>query len=187
MVNAVNSNAVNSSSNNNLQTADPQPSPAAVTPEQLVEQIRAIRSSIANLASLSRSERARLIRATRVPTEALQAQINIIGGDIETTLRTDAAELRQMLDEDNRWSAVEDEAKSLFDGIQGGNLLRRHAIVLAASQASAIGAALARSPENVALASQVKEIRRIKRAASRRKPSPQQAPPSDPHPTGSGM
>jgi hypothetical protein len=181
-------NADKTSSNTNSQTAaDPQPSPAAVAPEQLVEQIRAIRSSIANLASLSRTERARLIRATRVPTEALQAQINIIDGDIETTLRTDAAELRQLMDEDNRWSAVEDEAKSLFDGIQGANLLRRHAIVLAASQASAIGAALARSPENVALASQVKEIRRIRRAASRKKPSPQQAPPSDPHPTGSGM
>jgi hypothetical protein len=167
-----------SSSTNNLQTAaDPQPSPAALTPEQLVEQIRALRSSIGALVSLTGVERERLRRATtRVSNDALQAQINIISGEIETILDVDAAEVRRMVDEDNRWSAVEDEAKSLFDGLQGANLVRRHEIVLVASQASAIGSSLARSPKNVALASQVKEIRRIRRATLRKKPSQQQEP-----------
>jgi hypothetical protein len=189
MSNAAKVNAVNSSNNNNLQTAaDPEPSPAAATPEQLVEQIRAIRSSIANLTSLTSAERERLRRATtRLSNDAVQAQINIIGGDIETVLGTNAAEVRGMVDEDNRWSAVEDEVKSLFDGIQGANLLRRHAIVIVASQAGAIGASLARSPKNVALASQVKEIRRIKRAETRKKPSSQQTPSADPHTTAAGM
>jgi hypothetical protein len=182
MENAVNTSNINS--NDNLQTAaDPQPSPA-LTPEQIVDQIRTIRANVGELTSLTSAQRERLRRATKVPAEAVQAQVNIIGigGEVEASLGLSAADVRQMMDADNRWSAVEDELQSLLDGLQGANLIRRHTIVLVASQASAIGASLARNPKHVALASQLKEVRRIKKAAAHKKASPDSSPEPAPQP-----
>jgi hypothetical protein len=184
-VNAVN-DSNNSSNNNSQQTAaDPQPSTPAVSPEQLVEQIRAIRASVGDLISLTAAERRKIRKAIHVPAESLQAQVNIIDGEVATSLGLSADEVRQMMNEDNRWSAVEYELKSVLDGIQGANLVRRHAIVTAAARATSIGESLARLPKNVVLASQVKEIRRIKRAAAPKKQRTKQGPKQTPQQTPS--
>ena len=91
--------------------------------------------------------------------------------------------VRQLYDEANRWTAVEDELRTLLEGVAGANLVRRQRVTLIAGQAYNIGTQLARDPANAVLLPHVEEIKRLKRVSRRRKtgeaaPSPAPAPSS---------
>ena len=74
-----------------------------------------------------------------------------------------------MFEEANRWTAVEDELRTLLQGVAGANLVRRERVALIAAQAYNIGTELARDPANAVLRPQVEEIKRLKRVTRRKK------------------
>jgi hypothetical protein len=147
-----------------------------LTPEQVVEQLRAMRAQIAVVAPLTAAQRRILRRqAANVTDPVVQASINVIGASdgITQAVGQPAGDVRQMVDEANRWTAAEDELRATLNGVAGGNLTRRQKIALIAAQAHAIGKQLARDPENAALVPHVAEVTRLRNVSRRKKRTPQ--------------
>jgi hypothetical protein len=115
----------------------------------------------------------------------LQASINVLGAldSITQVIGTAPADVRQMYDEANRWTAVEDELRTMLNGVSSSNLIRRQQISLVATQAATIGAQLARDPANAILVPHVQEIKRLKSSTRRKKAAPA---PSTPQSSASG-
>jgi hypothetical protein len=158
----------------------PQPAPTtAVTPEEVVDALRAIRTQIADVTPLTPAQRKMLRGRLRTSNAVLQASINVIGAvdNVAQALGVPAADVRAQYDEANRWTAVEDELRTLLNGVAGANLIRRDRIALIAAQASAIGAQLARDPAHAVLKPHVQELKRLKSFSHRsRKAAPEPAP-----------
>jgi hypothetical protein len=159
-------------------------------PEAVVEQLRAMRAQIGEVTPLTVSEREVLRRRAKTSNPVLQASINMIGAHDQVSLAVaqPADGVRRLYDEANRWTAVEDDLRTMLEGIAGANLVRRQRIVLIATQAYHIGAQLARDPANAVLRPHVEEIKRLKRVTRRKKageatqsaasPAPSSAPSS---------
>lgn len=158
------------------ETTSPQTTPA-LTPEALVEHLRALRTQIADVTPLTAEQRRALQGRARASNEILQASINVLGAMevISTAVGQPPAEVRQLHDEANRWTAVEDELRVMLKGVAGANLIRRQRVVFAATQAAGIGVQLARDPANAVLVPHVEEIKRLRRLSRRKKPAPDKA------------
>jgi hypothetical protein len=159
----------------------PQPVPT-LTAEGVVEGLRSMRAQIAEVTPLTNAQRATLRSHTRTTNPILQASINVIGAldIVSLAVGQPADEVRQMIDDANRWTAAEDEFRTMLNGIVGANLIRRQRIALIASQAFSIGAQLARVPAHAVLVPHVEEIRRLKSLKRRKKAA--QAPGTPPSP-----
>ena len=163
--------------------------PQALTtlePEAVVELLRAMRAQLGEVTPLTRSERQLLRRRSKTSNPVLQASINMIGAHDQVSLAVaqPADGVRRLYDEANRWTAVEDELRTMLEGVAGANLVRRQRVTLIAGQAYNIGTQLARDPANAVLRPHVEEIKRLKRSTRRKKPG--EAPPS-PAPTPSSV
>ncbi len=170
----------------------PQPAPV-LSPEAVVEQLRVMRGQIGEVSPLTSAQRKTLRNQTRTTNPVLQASINVIGAldNVAQAVGQPAGDVRQMYDEANRWTAVEDELKAMLNGVAGANLIRRQRIALVAAQAFTIGTQLARDPANAVLVPHVQEIKRLKSFNRRKKaaqaPSTPQSPaPATPVPAGTG-
>jgi hypothetical protein len=161
---------------------DPQIPAPTLEPEAVVDQLRAIRGQMGEVTPLTPHER-RLLRARgRQSNPVLQASINVIGAHegVAQAVKQPADGVRRLYDEANRWTAVEDELRTMLNGVGGANLIRRERIALITTQAYNIGAQLARDPANAVLLPHVQEIKRLKSVTRRRKKAgaPTQTPPS---------
>ncbi|HEX7680765.1 MAG TPA: hypothetical protein VF713_21700 [Thermoanaerobaculia bacterium] len=90
--------------------------------------------------------------------------------------------MRQLYDEANRWTAAEDELRSMLNGIAGANLIRRQHIALVAGRAYSIGTQLARDPAHAVLVPHVQEVKRLKSFNRRKKAAPAPGTPQSPAP-----
>src|SRR5260221_8215847 len=156
------------------------PQPATVLePEVVVDQLRAIRNQIADVAPLTIEQRKALrIITGRFNNEILQESINVIGAAdlVQASVGQPAADVRALDAESNRWTAVESELRTMLNAIAGANLIRRQRLALIAGRAYDVGTALAKAPDHAILGPHVAEIRRLKRLARGRKNKPQQGP-----------
>ena len=175
-------------------TADPpQPAPT-LTPEAVVEGLRAFRAQMGEMTPLTRAQRKRLRQALRTSNPVLQASINVIDAldNVSQAVGQQADVVRQLSDEANRWTAVEDELRTMLNGVAGANLIRRQRVALIAGQAYNIGAQLARDPANAILVPPLQEIKRLKSFKRRKKAtqapgSPQSPAPGTPLSPASGI
>ena len=165
-----------------MSTNNPEVPNAVMTPEQVVDALRAIRAQIGEVTPLTAAQRKLLRRQANTPNPILQASINVIGAldSIAQAVGLPAAEVREMHEEANRWTAVEDELRTLLNGVAGANLVRRQRISLIATQAATIGSTLARSPVHAVLLPHVQEVKRLKSFTRRKKAAPAPAPPQAP-------
>ncbi|HSY48470.1 MAG TPA: hypothetical protein VLC46_06650 [Thermoanaerobaculia bacterium] len=159
----------------------PQPTPT-LTPEAVVEQLRIMRGQIAEVTQLTPAQRATLRSQNRTNNPILQASINVIGAldIVEQAVGQPADEVRQMYDEANRWTAAEDELRSMLNGIAGANLIRRQQIALVAGRAYNIGTQLARDPAHAVLVPHVQEVKRLKSFKRRKKAAQAPGTPQSP-------
>ena len=160
----------------------PQPV-TTMTPEAVVEALRTMRAEMGgDVTPLTSAQRKTLRDKTRTSNPVLQASINVIGAldNIAQAVGQPASDVRQMCDEANRWTAVEDEVRALLSGIIGANLIRRQEVGLLAEQAFNISAQLVRNPANAILVPHVQEIKRLKSFARRKKPAPAPGTPQSP-------
>jgi len=144
---------------------------AVLTPEQFIEQFTALVAQIGPVAPLTPEQRRMLKARARVPQEVVEASINVIGAaeSISQVVGIPAAEVRQIVDEASRWSAVESVLRTTLNGVAGANLVRRHRIALVTGVAYNIGRQLARVPDYTDLVPQVQEVKRLRKLTSRKK------------------
>jgi hypothetical protein len=142
------------------------------TPEAVVEQLRAVRAQLPDLAPLTPKQRKVLIKRSQMSPEVLQASIDVIGAsdDVSAAIKQPVGDVHGLQDEMNRWNAVENELKALWNGVSGANLVRRNRLALIAAQAYAIGTQLTRDPANVLLVPHVQEVKRLRKVANRKPP-----------------
>ena len=157
--------------------ADTPQTPSKITPESVVEQLRAVRQQLdAELSPLTKDQRRQMSQHSRRESNAIvQSSINIMGtADIVSqAIGLPAADARQMCDDSNRWTAVADELRLLLNGIEGANAVRAQRLADVARRAYAIGAQLALDPAHAALVPHVEEVKRLKKLARRKKTAPQ--------------
>jgi sulfite reductase beta subunit-like hemoprotein len=159
------------------------PQPATkLAPEAIVELLRTVRAQIGDLAPMTAAQRKALRNRARTKSPVLQASINAMGASdkVSEAVGQPADEVRQKHAEANRWTAVEDELRSLLSGVVGANLIRRQEVALLAAQAANLSTQLARTPANAVLIPHVQEIRRLKSFQNRKKAAPAPGSPLSP-------
>ncbi|HEX9458456.1 MAG TPA: hypothetical protein VGA84_04895 [Thermoanaerobaculia bacterium] len=155
------------------------------TPEDVVEQLRAIRSEVDDaIKSLSFAERRELRNKIKTSDAALQASVSIIGASDKVAHAIDrsAEDVLELFSARQRWYAVESELRTFLNGVSSANLLRRHQLELIAGHAYAIAARLARDPANANLIPFVEEMQRLRKLERRRKPASRAEPEAPPEP-----
>lgn len=168
---------------NDVNDIEEDPPKAPLEPETIVSQLRAMREQIAEVTPFGAAERKALRDRARMSNPILQASINVIGAfeKVSQAVALSADEVRRLHSEANRWTAVEDELRTMLQGVIGANLVRRRQIAFIAAQAYKIGTELARDPANAVLLPHVEEIKRLRKIARRKKtadaaPSPPETP-----------
>jgi len=150
--------------------ADTPPVPM-LTPEQFVEQLRALRAQVAEVSPLTVEQRRILRKQGTISETVVQASINVISASdtVTNAVGAPAEGVQAMIDEGNRWEIVENELKATWKGVEGANIIRRQKIAVITAQAYIIGKQLARVPEGADLVPHVEEVRRQRNLARRKK------------------
>jgi len=147
------------------------PRTAPLTPEQAVEQLRALLARIPGVPLLTARERRVLRRSMEMPESELRAAIHVVDASdkVAQAIGTAAAEVRQLLDDSSRWTPVGLELSGMLKAVADANLVRRQRAAVVAMQAYGIGKQLTRDPANAVLIPHVEEVRRLKALRRRKK------------------
>jgi len=148
------------------------PDPAKLTADEVITQMRTMRSQIEEVAPLSKEQRKLLKQRLRnQPKSVVEAAINVLGviDNVSQAIGQPLDEVRQLQDDSIRWEAVADEVRAFLNGIEGANLNRRQQLALIAVQAYSIGTQLAKNPDKAVLVPHVEEVKRLKAVARRKK------------------
>lgn len=160
----------------NPAAADTPQQTSAVTPEGIVQQLRAVSAQIPEVSPLTSQQREVLRKRGHTPKngEIVQTSISMIGAAdlVSQAVGQSPDEVHAMIDESGRWAQVEDELRVMLNGISSANLIRRQKIAVIAERAYGVGSQLARDPEHAVLVPHVEEIKRLKRIARRKRPAP---------------
>ena len=151
------------------------PDPARMAPEEVIAQLRTIRSQIDEAPPLSKEQSKLVKQRLRIqPKIIVEASINVIGvlDNVSQAIGQPLDEVRQLQDDSLRWDAVADEARAFLKVIEGANLVRHQQLALIGMQAYAIGTQLAKDPAKAVLVPHVEEVKRLK-SISRHKKKPQ--------------
>ena len=143
--------------------------PIALTPEEIVAQLRILREQMPDQPTPVQKGRSPL---HSVNPHFVQAAVNAAGTSESVTvaLGRTGEELQQEIDMDGRWTAVSDELRSILLEVLTGNAARRQRLGLAALQTYQICQQLARDDERHAgLAVHIEEMRRLNRFGRRRR------------------
>ncbi|HEX3583628.1 MAG TPA: hypothetical protein VH087_17810 [Thermoanaerobaculia bacterium] len=162
----------------------PQPPVTNLDPEIVIEQLRVIRSQLAEVNPLTPAQKRVLRDQSRKESDAILASsINVIGAldNVAQAIGRKPEDVRQLQTDWNRWTAVIDELRGLLNGVEGANLVRRQQLALIAQQAFVIGTQLARNPDNAVLVPHIQEVKRLKKFSRRKKTA---GDPQTPTPNG---
>jgi hypothetical protein len=161
---------MSTTSSNPQEVEVPTPTPA-LTPEQVVAQLRALQAQIGEITPLTAEQRRILRQQSRMSEQVVQASLNVLGAaDVITqAVGQPVDEVQSMIEEANRWSAVEGELRATLNGVAGTNLIRRQRIALVAVRAFLIGKQLARGPEHASLIPHLEEVKRLRSITRRKK------------------
>ena len=157
----------------------------ALSPEELVLQLRAIRERIP-LPDPSPAPAALRRRLAHVDANFVHASINAAGASdvVQSALGRTDEELRQETDVAARWTAVADELRTLLKNVLTANTVRRQRIGLAALQTYKICEQLARDDAHASqLSEHIAEMKRLNRFGRRRATTQSPQPSPDPQKT----
>ena len=159
------------------------PTPTKLTPEAVIEQLRAMASQIDGVAPLTADQRALLkarVRMQKAPI--VEASINVIGvmDNVSQAIGQPVDDVRLMQTDAIRWEAAVDAARAFLKSLESSNLVRRERLALIGTQAYTIGTTLAKNPDNAALVPYVEEVKRLKVASRRKKAAPAPQTPGTP-------
>jgi hypothetical protein len=158
-----------------------------LTPEQVIEQLRALRAQIPEFVQLPNNREMRYMRRiANVNIEFAREAINAIGASavVQNTIGNTPEEFHEAEDEVGRWTAVETELRAMLRGVAAANVVRRHRIGLAALQVFNVSRELARREDHADLLPHVETMRRIPKYGRRRKSPTPPAEPAKPDVSG---
>jgi hypothetical protein len=173
----LNENAV--SQTNAAAAADGQ----SVTPEAIVETLRAMREQIPEYVQLAPAEVKSIQPVANIHPDFAQAAINAIGASplVQAVVGQTPEALQQEAEAAARWSKVEDELVAMLKGVSHANLMRRNRLGEASLTAYAVSKKLVRAPEHAALLPHLALMRNANRFG--RKARPKVPPVPAPTPT----
>jgi hypothetical protein len=147
------------------------------TPEQIVEHLRMLRKHIPDFGPLTVPDALSLRKTAQVDAKFMQAAINTIGAErvVSDAIGRSAEAVDAERQNVGRWSAVEDELRTMLQGVAAATLTRRHRLGLIALQTYGISRQLVRNPEYAALLPHVDGMRRMNKFR-RRRPRPDEQP-----------
>jgi hypothetical protein len=153
-----------------------------LTPEDVLEQLQAIRSDVDEIKSLSFAERRDLRNKIKTSEATLQASVSILGASdkVANAIGRSAEDVLEIVSDRRRWYSVENELRTLLSGVSSANLVRRYQLELIAGHTYAIAARLARDPANAALIPLVEEMQRLRKLERRKKPASRTEPEAPP-------
>jgi len=154
------------------------------TPEEVIEQLRAIPLEFDEMKSLSFAERRELRNKMKMSETILQASVSVIGAsdNVALAIGRSAEDVMEIFSDRRRWYAVESEVRTLLNAVSSANLVRRYQLELIAGHAHTIAARLARDPANATLIPFVEELQRLRKLERRRKPARRSEPEAPPQP-----
>jgi hypothetical protein len=156
-----------------------------LSPEEVVQQLRALRARIPIPVDLPALPAARRRVLSNIDAQFIDAAINAAGvsTEVESVLGRTSGDLR---DEDNvagRWTAAIDEVRSMLKTLIDANAVRRQRVGLAALQTYHVCRQLARDDAHAArLSTHIAEMKRLNKFGRprRKAPQPDTQPPSPP-------
>lgn len=159
------------------------PEAAPLTPEQVVEQLRALRDRIPEFVQLPKGRQMYQIRrVASVSVPFAREAFNTIGASetVQNVIGNTPEELHRADDETARWTAVETELRAMLRGVIAANLVRRQRIGQVALQAYNVSSQLVKSEEHAHLLPHVERMRRIPKFGQRRAKPPAETLPAKP-------
>jgi hypothetical protein len=158
-------------------TAEIQP----ITPEELIETVRALRLRIPDFGQMSVVDARAVRTSASLYAPFKEAAIAAVGASepVTAAVGLSAEELHKLNDEAGRWSAAEDELKALTQGVAAANLRRRHRVGLAALQAYSITRQLVRHADHSDLLPHLDAMKQTSRFGKKRRATT----PTTPEPT----
>jgi hypothetical protein len=154
-------------------------------PQEVIDQLRVIRDQLPAIAPMTAAQRKVIRDSGRLPEEIVHLSLGLIGESttIAGALGREAEDVRELINERDRWTGPISELRALLNGIEGANLIRRHTIATVAWRAYMLALQLAKSPEHAHLLATIEEIKRLKSYA-RRKPKAAENEPGAESPEG---
>ncbi len=156
------------------------PATPALTADDLIAQVRALRARIPDFTQLSTTEMRSRVPVANLHPDFVVGSIQITGASDKLRQATgqDSAGLLQDASDDVEWSVAEEELRGLLKGVASMNLSRRHRLGKAALVAYNVGRQLVRFPENADLIPHVEKLQRLRRLGRRKPADPQSETPS---------
>ncbi|HXH94101.1 MAG TPA: hypothetical protein VNN25_21175 [Thermoanaerobaculia bacterium] len=146
----------------------------AVTPESVVEQLRALRSQIPNYGQLPVRAAQSLRRVSSLNPEFVQAAIESVGASatVQLTVGQTAEELQTATEAAARWSTVRDELKATLDGVASAVLTMKHTLGQSLLLTYTVSKKLIKMPQHADLLPHVALMRKTNRRGHSRKTQP---------------
>ena len=148
---------------------------AKLTPEEVVQQVRAMRAQISEEVTPMSPDRRRDLRdRTKRTRPTVEAAVSALGMSekVSVAIGRSASDVKGLIQAADRWGVVESDLASLLNGISSANLARRFQLGLIADQVFAVTKQLIRSPENADLLpifNEMKRLRNLERPPKRQK------------------
>jgi hypothetical protein len=153
------------------------------TPQEVVEQLSALRSQIEDdVTSMTPRQRRDLRDRTKHSPETISAASAAIGmsNNVSAALGKTTDDVRELMMLAIRWEKVEQDLQALYNGVSSANLKRRHQLNLIADHVFAVTKQLVRSGENEHLVTIYEEMERLRKVERQKKTrKPKVAPPEE--------
>ena len=155
-----------------------------LTPEQVIEQLRALEARMPDLMHLPPNRLTRHIkRVARMNVAFAREAFAVVGASplVQEALGNTPDELHQAEDEMARWNDVEIELNALLRAVTAANIVRRQRLARAALQAYNVSRELAKEEAHAHLLPHVQRMQRLPKFGRRRAaPADTQAQPQQP-------
>ncbi|MEA2414570.1 MAG: hypothetical protein QOI58_1227 [Thermoanaerobaculia bacterium] len=156
----------------------------AVTPESVVESVRALRALIPNYVQLPIPTVRTLVSVSSLNPDFTQAAIHAVGASetVQATVGQTAEELQAAVEATARWTMVRDELKATLDGVNSAVLTMKHSLGQSILLTYTVSKKLVKVPQHADLLPHVALMRKTNRLGRNRKtqtpvPEPSPAPP----------
>ena len=146
----------------------------AVTPESVVDQLRALRSQIPNYVQLPVPTAQSLRSVSNLSPEFGQAAIQAVSASptVQATVGQTAEELQTATEAAARWSMVRDELKVTLDGVTSAVLTMKHTLGQSLLLTYTVSKKLVKVPQHADLLPHVALLRKANRFGRSHKAQP---------------
>lgn len=144
----------------------------AITPDQIVDQIHALRDELADeIRGMSAQQRRDLRNRTKSSPELISASVAAINmsESIAAAVGKSSKQVQGLLIADTQWGRLEGELRAFLNEVSSAGLARRHQLDVIATQTFAVTKQLIRSPENQDLIPIFEEMQEIRKKDRRKK------------------